>query len=114
MEKFTTLTGVAAPLRIINVDTDMIIPKQYLKTIQRTGLGKGLFSGKGTLTYADGKEYTGSFANDLPDGEGRLTSPDGSVYVGAFKHGRRNGHGRITYPDGRVAEGTFKDDLLRQ
>ena len=43
MEKFTTLTGVAAPLRIINVDTDMIIPKQYLKTIQRTGLGKSLF-----------------------------------------------------------------------
>lgn len=44
MDKFTTLTGVAAPLEIINVDTDMIIPKQYLKTIQRTGLGKGLFS----------------------------------------------------------------------
>ncbi len=44
MEKFTTLTGVAAPLKIINVDTDMIIPKQYLKTIKRTGLGKGLFS----------------------------------------------------------------------
>jgi 3-isopropylmalate/(R)-2-methylmalate dehydratase small subunit len=44
MEKFTTLTGVAAPLPIMNVDTDMIIPKQYLKTIQRTGLGTGLFS----------------------------------------------------------------------
>ncbi|MFC0284667.1 3-isopropylmalate dehydratase small subunit [Camelimonas abortus] len=44
MQKFTTLTGVAAPLEIINVDTDMIIPKQYLKTIKRTGLGKGLFS----------------------------------------------------------------------
>ena len=44
MDKFTTLEGVAAPLRIINVDTDMIIPKQYLKTIKRTGLGKGLFS----------------------------------------------------------------------
>ena len=44
MEKFTTLEGVAAPLKIINVDTDMIIPKQYLKTIKRTGLGKGLFS----------------------------------------------------------------------
>jgi 3-isopropylmalate/(R)-2-methylmalate dehydratase small subunit len=43
MEKFTTLEGVAAPLRIINVDTDMVIPKQYLKTIKRTGLGKGLF-----------------------------------------------------------------------
>ncbi|QGM47598.1 3-isopropylmalate dehydratase small subunit [Methylocystis heyeri] len=44
MDKFTTLTGVAAPLEIMNVDTDMIIPKQYLKTIARTGLGKGLFS----------------------------------------------------------------------
>ena len=44
MEKFTTLEGVAAPLKIINVDTDMIILKQCLKTIKRTGLGKGLFS----------------------------------------------------------------------
>ena len=44
MEKFTTLEGVAAPLRVINVDTDMIIPKQYLKTLKRTGLSKGLFS----------------------------------------------------------------------
>ena len=44
MDKFTTLEGVAAPLRMINVDTDMVIPKQYLKTIKRTGLGKGLFS----------------------------------------------------------------------
>jgi 3-isopropylmalate/(R)-2-methylmalate dehydratase small subunit len=43
MQKFTTLTGVAAPLPMINVDTDKIIPKQYLKTIQRTGLGKALF-----------------------------------------------------------------------
>ena len=44
MEKFTTLTGVAAPMPLINVDTDMIIPKQYLKTIKRTGLGTALFS----------------------------------------------------------------------
>lgn len=44
MDKFITLTGVAAPLKITNIDTDMIIPKQYLKTIARTGLGKGLFS----------------------------------------------------------------------
>jgi 3-isopropylmalate/(R)-2-methylmalate dehydratase small subunit len=46
MEKFTVLEGVAAPLKVVNVDTDMIIPKQYLKTIKRTGLGKGLFSEK--------------------------------------------------------------------
>ena len=44
MQKFTKLTGVAAPLPMINVDTDMIIPKQYLKTIKRTGLGTALFS----------------------------------------------------------------------
>ncbi|WP_406855541.1 3-isopropylmalate dehydratase small subunit [Alsobacter sp. KACC 23698] len=44
MQPFTTLTGVAAPLEIMNVDTDMIIPKQYLKTIKRTGLGAGLFA----------------------------------------------------------------------
>ena len=44
MEKFTSLTGAAAPLEITNVDTDMIIPKQYLKTIKRTGLGAGLFA----------------------------------------------------------------------
>ena len=43
MDKFTTLTGVAAPLPLRNIDTDMIIPKQFLKTIQRTGLGKSLF-----------------------------------------------------------------------
>jgi 3-isopropylmalate/(R)-2-methylmalate dehydratase small subunit len=43
MDKFTVLTGVAAPLPMINVDTDKIIPKQYLKTIERSGLGKALF-----------------------------------------------------------------------
>jgi 3-isopropylmalate/(R)-2-methylmalate dehydratase small subunit len=44
MQKFTTLTAIAAHLPMINVDTDMIIPKQYLKTIKRTGLGNGLFA----------------------------------------------------------------------
>jgi 3-isopropylmalate/(R)-2-methylmalate dehydratase small subunit len=44
MDKFTVLEGVAAPLKMINVDTDMIIPKQYLKTVKRTGLGKALFA----------------------------------------------------------------------
>ncbi len=43
MEKFTTLTGVAAPMDMINIDTDMIIPKQFLTTIERSGLSKGLF-----------------------------------------------------------------------
>ena len=54
MEKFTTLTGVAAPLDMINVDTDMIIPKQFLKTIKRSGLGVHAFS---EMRYdADGNE----------------------------------------------------------
>jgi 3-isopropylmalate/(R)-2-methylmalate dehydratase small subunit len=44
MDKFNTLTGIAAPYPVINIDTDMIIPKDYLKTIKRTGLGKGLFA----------------------------------------------------------------------
>ena len=44
MQKFTTLSGVAAPMKIRNIDTDMIMPKQHLKTIKRTGLGAGLFS----------------------------------------------------------------------
>ena len=44
MDKFTQHTGVAAPLPIVNVDTDMIIPKDYLKTIKRTGLAEGLFA----------------------------------------------------------------------
>ncbi len=43
MEPFKTLRGIAAPLPMINVDTDMIIPKQFLKTIRRSGLGRALF-----------------------------------------------------------------------
>ncbi|MFN3147150.1 MAG: 3-isopropylmalate dehydratase small subunit [Paracoccaceae bacterium] len=43
MDKFTNLTGVAAPMPLVNVDTDMIIPKQFLKTIKRSGLGANLF-----------------------------------------------------------------------
>jgi len=43
MQKFTKLTAVAAPLPMINIDTDAIIPKQFLKTIKRTGLGRHLF-----------------------------------------------------------------------
>jgi 3-isopropylmalate/(R)-2-methylmalate dehydratase small subunit len=54
VETFTTLTGIAAPLPMRNIDTDMIIPKQFLKTIQRTGLGKSLFF---EMRYdQDGKE----------------------------------------------------------
>ena len=63
MEKFTKLTGVAAPLPITNIDTDMIIPKQYLKTIQRTGLGKGLFS---EMRYKDDGSENPDFVLNKP------------------------------------------------
>src|SRR5262245_5546792 len=63
MQPFTTLEGVAAPLKIINVDTDMIIPKQYLKTIQRTGLGKGLFS---EMRYREDGSENSEFALNQP------------------------------------------------
>ncbi|MGB6231052.1 MAG: 3-isopropylmalate dehydratase small subunit [Litorimonas sp.] len=57
MDKFTTLTGIAAPLNMINVDTDMIIPKQFLRTIKRTGLGINCF---------DEMRYDGE-GNEKPD-----------------------------------------------
>ena len=63
MDKFTKLTGVAAPLPIVNIDTDMIIPKQYLKTIARTGLGKGLFS---EMRYKDDGSENPNFVLNQP------------------------------------------------
>ena len=69
MQKFETLTGVAAPLEIDNIDTDMIIPKQYLKTIKRTGLGAGLFS---EMRYLD---------------DGTL-NPDFVLNKAAYKHAK--------------------------
>ncbi len=63
MEKFTKFEGVAAPLKIVNVDTDMIIPKQYLKTLKRTGLAKGLFS---ELRYKDDGSDNPDFVLNKP------------------------------------------------
>src|SRR5258708_31560631 len=63
MDKFDKLEGVAAPLRIVNVDTDMIIPKQYLKTLKRTGLAKGLFS---ELRYMDDASENPAFVLNKP------------------------------------------------
>ncbi|MBG0809580.1 3-isopropylmalate dehydratase small subunit [Methylosinus sp. H3A] len=63
MEKFVSLTGVAAPMPIMNIDTDMIIPKQYLKTIARTGLGKGLFS---EMRYRDDGSDNPDFVLNKP------------------------------------------------
>ncbi|MEE8297426.1 MAG: 3-isopropylmalate dehydratase small subunit [Hyphomicrobium sp.] len=63
MDKFTKLTGVAAPLPMRNVDTDMIIPKQFLKTIERTGLGKSLFF---ELRYDDAGKEISEFVLNQP------------------------------------------------
>src|SRR6056300_589612 len=64
MQKFDKLTGVAAPLDILNIDTDMIIPKQFLKTIKRSGLGKNLFD---EMRYTrDGSELPGFVLNKAP------------------------------------------------
>ncbi|KYO49305.1 3-isopropylmalate dehydratase small subunit [Tistrella mobilis] len=70
MDKFTTLTGIAASFPRVNIDTDLIIPKQYLTTIKRTGLGVGLFS---DVRYdRDGNE-TGDFVlNKAPWREAKI------------------------------------------
>ena len=61
MDKFEKLTGIAAPMPLVNIDTDMIIPKQFLKTIKRSGLGVNLFD---EMRYdADGKEIPGFVLN---------------------------------------------------
>ena len=63
MDKFTTLHGVAAPLPLLNVDTDMIIPKQFLKTIKRTGLGVNLFA---EMRYDDSGAENPDFVLNKP------------------------------------------------
>ncbi len=63
MEKFTKVTGVAAPMPLINIDTDMIIPKLFLKTIKRSGLGKNLFD---EMRYDDAGEEIPDFVLNKP------------------------------------------------
>src|SRR5208282_727638 len=70
MEKFTTLTGVAAPLPMINVDTDKILPAVYLKTIERTGLGKVLFDE--VRYHPDGSENPDFVLNQAPYRQARI------------------------------------------
>ncbi len=70
MQKFTTLTGYAAPLLQANIDTDIIIPKDFLKTIERTGLGKNLFN---DIRYApDGSPEPGFVLNNAPFNKARI------------------------------------------
>jgi 3-isopropylmalate/(R)-2-methylmalate dehydratase small subunit len=64
MDKFTTLTGVAAPLPMINIDTDMLVPKQFLTTITRSGLGKALFF---ELRYNDDGSERADFVLNRPE-----------------------------------------------
>ena len=63
MQPFTTLTSTPAPMKVVNVDTDMIIPKQYLKTIKRTGLGTALFS---EMRYKDDGSENPDFVLNQP------------------------------------------------
>lgn len=63
MEKFTTITGVAAPMPLINIDTDMIIPKVFLKTIKRSGLGVSLFA---DMRYDDAGNENPDFVLNKP------------------------------------------------
>ena len=63
MKKFTKLSGIAAPLKLVNIDTDMIIPKQFLKTIKRSGLGVNLFD---EMRYDDDRNEIETFVLNQP------------------------------------------------
>ena len=63
MDKFTTLSGIAAPMPLVNIDTDMIIPKQFLKTIKRSGLGVNLFD---EMRYNDDGSEVADFVLNKP------------------------------------------------
>lgn len=83
MKPFTTLTAVAAPLPMVNVDTDMIIPKQFLRTIKRTGLGKHLFS---EMRYeADGSEKPGFVLNKEPYRHAQILIADENFGCGSSR-----------------------------
>jgi 3-isopropylmalate/(R)-2-methylmalate dehydratase small subunit len=83
MEKFDVLTGVAAPLPMINVDTDKIIPKQYLTTVTRSGLGKGLFD---ELRYRkDGSEDPAFILNREPYRHARILIADENFGCGSSR-----------------------------
>ena len=73
MEKFKNLKSIPAYLPLINIDTDMIIPKQFLKTIKRTGLGKNLFF---EMRYDDqGKEINDFILNKNPFNNSKINHP---------------------------------------
>ena len=83
MEKFSTLRGVAAPLPMINVDTDMVIPKQFLKTLARSGLGKHLFT---EMRYeADGAEIPDFVLNREPYRKAAILVAGGNFGCGSSR-----------------------------
>ncbi len=83
MEKFIILTGVAAPLPMENVDTDMIIPKQFLKTIKRTGLREGLFY---EHRFNDqGKEIEDFVLNRSPYHKAKILITEGNFGCGSSR-----------------------------
>jgi 3-isopropylmalate/(R)-2-methylmalate dehydratase small subunit len=85
MKKFDQLTGVAAPLNILNIDTDMIIPKQFLKTIKRSGLGANLFD---EMRFTqDGEEIADFVLNREPYRGVISTSFADIFYNNCFKNG---------------------------
>ncbi|MDP7311541.1 MAG: 3-isopropylmalate dehydratase small subunit [Alphaproteobacteria bacterium] len=83
MEKFTTLTGIAAPLAMENIDTDMIIPKQFLKTIKRTGLGAGLFYEH--RFDEQGEKITDFVLNRAPYNEAKILVTGGNFGCGSSR-----------------------------
>ena len=93
MDKFTQLTGVAAPLPIINIDTDMIIPKQYLKTIKRTGLGSALFS---EMRYNEDGSENPDFVLNKPAYRTPRSSSPATISAAARRASMRRGRCSIS------------------
>jgi 3-isopropylmalate/(R)-2-methylmalate dehydratase small subunit len=93
MDKFTKLTGVAAPLPLINVDTDMIIPKQFLKTIKRSGLGKNLFD---EMRYDDDGNEIPDFVLNQPAYRTRRSSSPATISAAARRANTRPGRCSIS------------------
>ena len=105
MEKFTKLTGVAAPMDAINVDTDQIIPKLHLRTIKRTGLGKVLFD---ELRFdPDGSEKPEFVLNQTPYREAKILVAGDNFGCGSSReHAPQalRGHGFRAFVGGSFAE----------
>jgi 3-isopropylmalate dehydratase small subunit len=95
MEKFSRLTGVAAPLPITNIDTDMIIPKDYLKTIKRTGLGKGLFA---EMRYNEDGTENPDFVLNSPPGAMPILIAGDNFGCGSSREHAPMGTSRLRHP----------------